>query len=136
MSDRLAPGYCGRLLVAQNLSAVTAACMVVRREAWDAVGGLEEEHLAIAFNDVDFCLRLRQAGWRVVWTPHATLYHHESITRGPDDVAHRVEAFGREIQFVKDRWGESLLRDPAYNPNLTLDSENFALAWPPGVSYR
>jgi glycosyltransferase involved in cell wall biosynthesis len=136
MSDRLAPGYCGRLLVAQNLSAVTAACMVVRREAWDEVGGLEEEHLAIAFNDVDFCLRLRQAGWRVVWTPHAALYHHESISRGPDDVGIRVHAFAKEIQFVKDRWGESLLHDPAYNPNLTLDSENFDLAWPPGVSYR
>jgi GT2 family glycosyltransferase len=136
MSDRLAPGYYGRLLVAQSLSAVTGACMVVRRQAWDEVGGFEEENLAIAFNDVDFGLRLRQAGWRVVWTPHATLYHHESITRGPDDVGHRVHGFAKEIQFVKDRWGESLLHDPAYNPNLTLDTEDFALAWPPRVSYR
>jgi glycosyltransferase involved in cell wall biosynthesis len=136
MSDRLAPGYYGRLLVAQSLSAVTGACMVVRRQAWEEVGGLEEENLAIAFNDVDFGLRLRRAGWRVVWTPHATLYHHESISRGPDDVGHRVAAFAKEIQFVKDRWGESLLNDPAYNPNLTLDTEDFALSWPPRVSYR
>ena len=136
MSDRLAPGYCGRLLVAQNLSAVTGACMVVRREAWDQVGGLEEENLAIAFNDVDFGLRLRQAGWRVVWTPFATLYHHESVSRGPDDVGPRIHGFAKEIEFIKERWGESLLHDPFYNPNLTLDSEDFALAWPPGVSYR
>ncbi len=136
MSDRLAPGYCGRLLVAQNLSAVTAACMAVRREAWDQVGGLEEENLAIAFNDVDFCLRLREAGWRIVWSPHATLYHHESVSRGPDDVGYRVHEFAKEIQYVKGRWGDSLLRDPAYNPNLTLDTEDFSLSWPPRVSYR
>jgi len=136
MCDRLAPGYCGRLLVAQNLSAVTGACMVVRREAWDQVGGLDEENLAIAFNDVDFGLRLRQAGWRVVWTPYATLYHHESISRGPDDIGPRVHGFAKEIQFIKSRWGESLLHDPFYNPNLTLDTEDFALSWPPRVSYR
>jgi len=136
MSDRLSPGYCGRLLVAQNLSAVTGACMVVRHEAWDQVGGLEEENLAIAFNDVDFGLRLRQAGWRVVWTPYATLFHHESVTRGPDDIGARVHDFAKEIQFVKDRWGESLLHDPAYNLNLTLDREDFSLSWPPRASYR
>ena len=136
MSDRLAPGYCGRLLVAQNLSAVTAACMLVRREAWDQVGGLEEENLAVAFNDVDFCLRLRQAGWRIIWTPHATLYHHESVSRGPDDVGFRVHEFAKEIQFIKSRWGDSLLHDPAYNPNLTLDIEDFSLSWPPRVTYR
>jgi glycosyltransferase involved in cell wall biosynthesis len=136
MSDRLAPGYCGRLLVAQNLSAVTAACMAVRREAWDQVGGLEEENLAIAFNDVDFCLRLREAGWRIVWSPHATLYHHESVSRGPDDVGYRVHEFAKEILYVKGRWGDSLLQDPAYNPNLTLDTEDFSLSWPPRVSYR
>ena len=136
MSDRLSPGYNGRLLAAQNLSAVTGACMVVRREAWELVGGLDEGNLAIAFNDVDFGLRLRQAGWRVVWTPYATLFHHESISRGPDDIGPRVHGFAKEIQFIKDRWGESLLRDPAYNPNLTLDTEDFALSWPPRVSYR
>jgi len=135
MSDRLAPGYCGRLLVAQNLSAVTAACMVVRREAWDEVGGLEEKNLAIAFNDVDFCLRLREAGWRIVWTPHAALYHHESVSRGPDDVGFRVHEFAKEIQYIKGRWGDSLLHDPAYNPNLTLDIEDFSLSWPPREPY-
>jgi glycosyltransferase involved in cell wall biosynthesis len=136
MSDRLSPGYCGRLLLAQNFSAVTGACMVVRREAWDQVGGLDEVNLAVAFNDVDFGLRLRQAGWRVVWTPHATLYHHESTSRGTDTADARVGAYGKEVDYMQSRWGDSLKMDPAYNPNLTAESEDFALAWPPRVSYR
>ena len=136
MSDRLSPGYCGRLLVAQNFSAVTGACMVVRRPVWDQVGGLDEEHLAIAFNDVDFGLRLRQAGWRVVWTPHATLYHHESVSRGTETAAARVRGYGEEVRYMQSHWGEVMKRDPAYNPNLTAETEDFALAWPPRVSYR
>jgi glycosyltransferase involved in cell wall biosynthesis len=136
MSDRLSPGYCGRLLVAQNFSAVTGACMVVRREAWDEVGGLDEVNLAIAFNDVDFGLRLRQSGWRVVWTPHATLYHHESTTRGTDTAAARVVEYNKEVRYMQSRWAEALKNDPAYNPNLTNESEDFSLAWPPRVSYR
>ena len=85
MTDRVSMGYFGNLQLAHRMSAVTAACIVVRREAWDQVGGLDEENLPIAFNDVDFCLRLREAGWEIVWTPHAQLLHHESISRGPDD---------------------------------------------------
>jgi GT2 family glycosyltransferase/cyclopropane fatty-acyl-phospholipid synthase-like methyltransferase len=135
MTDRLAPGYFGRLMVAQNLSAVTAACVVVRREAWESVGGLDEENLAVAFNDVDFCLRLREAGWRVVWTPQAELFHHESVSRGPDTHGPRVEGFAREGDYMQERWGPSVLRhDPFYNPNLSLDAEDFSLAWPPRVS--
>ena len=136
MSDRLAPGYCGRLLVAQNFSAVTGACMVVRRQAWDEVGGLDEQHLAVAFNDVDFGLRLRQAGWRVVWTPHASLYHHESVSRGTDTAASRTVGYGKEVGYMQSHWGETLRSDPAYNPNLTAVTEDFSLAWPPRVSYR
>jgi GT2 family glycosyltransferase len=129
--DRLAPGYMGRLLLPQSLSAVTAACMLVRRSAWEQVGGLEEEHLAVAFNDVDFCLRVREAGWRIVWTPYAELVHHESITRGSD--AER-QAFQDEIEYMKRRWGNQLRSDPAYNPNLSLASENCAFAFPPRVA--
>jgi O-antigen biosynthesis protein len=136
MSDRLSPGYCGRLLSAQNFSAVTGACMLVRRQAWEEVGGLDEENLAIAFNDVDFGLRLRRAGWRVVWTPHATLYHHESVSRGSDTVDARAHGYGQEVDFMQRQWGPAMRRDPCYNPNLTADSEDFALAWPPRVSYR
>jgi GT2 family glycosyltransferase len=134
MHDRLSSGYFGRLLTAQNLSAVTGACMVVRREAWSEVGGLNEEQLAVAFNDVDFGIRLREAGWRVVWTPFAEMYHHESVSRGPDTVAHRVHEFAQEVYYMQDRWAAVLRCDPAYNPNLTLVSEDFSLAWPPRVS--
>ena len=133
--DRLDPGYFNRLHVAQSVSAVTGACAVVRREAWDAVGGLDEGNLPIAFNDVDFCLRLWEAGWRVVWTPHAELFHHESVTRGPDD-GPRASGFAREIHYMQRRWGPVLRRDPWYSPNLSLDCEDFSLAWPPRVSYR
>jgi len=136
MFDRLESGYFGRLQVAQNVSAVTAACVVVRRSAWEHVGGLDEANLAVAFNDVDFCLRLREAGWGVVWTPNAELFHHESISRGPDDQGHRVSEFAREGDYMQKRWGPSVLRfDPFYNPNLSLDAEDFSLAWPPRVGY-
>ena len=135
-SDRLSSGYFGRLLAAQNLSAVTGACMVVRREAWFEVGGLNEEHLAIAFNDVDFGIRLREAGWRIVWTPYAEMYHHESISRGPDTVGDRIHEFPKEVRYIQGRWPGVLRSDPAYNPNLSLVREDFGLAWPPRVSYR
>jgi GT2 family glycosyltransferase/cyclopropane fatty-acyl-phospholipid synthase-like methyltransferase len=135
--DRLSSGYFGRLQVAHNVSAVTAACMAVRREAWDAVGGLDEVNLPIAFNDVDFCIRLREAGWGIVWTPYAELFHHESISRGPDDVGPRAPEFARETDYIKRRWGPATLRsDPYYNPNLSLVAEDFSLAWPPRTSYR
>jgi len=130
--DRLSPGYFGHLQLARTMSVVTAACMAVRREAWQAVGGFDGVHLPIAFNDVDFCLRLGEAGWRVVWTPYAELFHHESVSRGPDDTGPRAAEFVREIDYVQKRWGPVALRsDPAYNPNLSLDAEDFSLAWPP-----
>lgn len=127
-------GYFGRAVSTQNFSAVTAACLVVRRSIYDQVHGLDEA-LAVAFNDVDFCLRVRQAGYRNVWTPHAELYHHESATRGPDLSPEKAQRFLREIQLMKDRWGELLEHDPAYNPNLTLElaKHSFALADTPRI---
>jgi len=122
-------GYFSRAQVAQNLSAVTAACLVIRREVYEQVGGFDES-LAVAFNDVDFCLRVREAGFRNVWTPHAMLVHHESKTRGVESTREKQQRFRREMEFMLSRWGEILRNDPAYNPNLTLDSEDFALAWP------
>ncbi len=128
------PGYCGRLLLTQNLSAVTAACMVLRKQVFDEVGGFDDKNLTVAFNDVDLCLRIQEAGYRNIWTPYARMYHHESATRGSDDSGEKVVRFQGEIAYMKQRWGESLLNDPAYNPNLTLDREDFSLSWPPRLT--
>lgn len=126
-------GYFGRAALLQTFSAVTAACLLVRKDRFDAVGRLDEEHLKVAFNDVDLCLRLREAGYRNVWTPYADLYHHESATRPSDLRPEQVERFMREERFMFDRWGELLFNDPAYSPNLTIAQEDFSLAWPPRV---
>ena len=124
---RDAHGYFSRLKIVQNLSAVTAACLVVRKAVYEQVGGLEENSLCIAFNDVDFCLKLREAGYRNLWTPYAELYHHESKSRGAEDLPDNFERFNREAQFIKAKWGELLRRDPCYNRNLTLEREDFSL---------
>lgn len=118
-------GYYNRLVLPQYLSAVTAACMVVRREAFLAVGGFDEVDLKVAFNDVDLCLKLRRGGYKIAWTPYAVLYHHESASRGSDQAPGRVERFNREIDVMLERWGETLRRDPYYNPNLSLVSGHF-----------
>ena len=119
-------GYSGRLLYAQNLSAVTAACMLLRREVWDTVGGLDE-NWAVAFNDVDLCMRIRQAGFLIVWTPFAELYHHESKSRGCEDTPEKQKRFQTEVIRFQQRWKKELAAgDPYYNPNLTLDREDFS----------
>ncbi|MGV6871550.1 AGE family epimerase/isomerase [Pseudochelatococcus sp. B33] len=130
-ADRYSPGYAYRLRVLQNLSAVTAACLVVRKPVYEAVGGLDETHLKVAFNDVDFCLRVREAGYRNVWTPFAELYHLESVSRGAEDDPAKQARFRSEIRTMQRRWGERLLNDPFYSPNLTADREDFTLAFPP-----
>ena len=124
-------GYFGRLRVPQVLSAVTAACLVVKKEIYQAAGGMNEEDLKVAFNDIDFCLRVRELGYRNVWTPYAELYHHESVSRGTEDTPEKKARFAREVAYMKNKWGPALLEDPYYNPNLTLDDEDFSLAWPP-----
>lgn len=125
--ERNHPGYFHRLVLAQNISAVTGACLLVRRAVFDEVGGLDED-LQIAFNDVDFCLKVREAGYLNVFTPSAELYHHESVSRGHEDTPEKVERFQREIAFMKQRWGDKLSRDPYYSPNLTLAREDYSLA--------
>lgn len=124
-------GYFGRANLVQSFSAVTAACLVIRKTIFEEVGGLNEADLQIAFNDIDFCLRVREAGYRNVWTPYAELYHHESATRGVEDTSEKQARFNKEVHYMKQRWGDQLLNDPAYSPNLTLDHEDFSLAWPP-----
>lgn len=123
-------GHGRRALVAQNLSAVTGACLLVRREVFDEVGGLDEA-LPVAFNDIDFCLRILARGYRNVWTPFAELYHHESASRGKEDTVEKLNRFAAEVAFMQKRWGDALHEDPAYNPNLSLQSHNFRLAFPP-----
>lgn len=118
-------GYMFRLSCVQNLSCVTAACLLVTKQAFEAVGGMDEE-FAVAFNDVDFCLRVRNYGYQVLFTPYAQCYHHESVSRGADTSGEKKERFERERQRLKNRFGDSLLHDPFYNPNLTLDMEDFS----------
>jgi len=124
-------GVFNRARLVQNYSAVTAACLVVRTATYRQVGGLDEHTLAIAFNDVDFCLKVRAAGYRNLWTPFAEFYHHESATRGAEDTPAKQARFRLEIETMRARWGGLLDADPAYNPNLSLASEDFALASPP-----
>ena len=126
-----ASGYFCRLHLVRNVSAVTAACLVIRRSIYEEVGGLDEEHLRVAFNDVDFCLRVRESGYRNLWTPYAELYHHESVSRGAEDTPEKQTRFAAEIKYMKRKWGDELRNDPAYNPNLTLDHEDFSVARPP-----
>ncbi len=125
------PGYFGRAKLLQNYSAVTGACLVVRKELYQLVGGLDEENFTVAFNDVDFCLKLLSAGYRNVFTPYAELYHYESASRGYEDTSEKKARFQKEANALRERWGELLDSDPAYNKNLTLDREDFSLAWPP-----
>ncbi|MGJ7488832.1 glycosyltransferase family 2 protein [Variovorax sp. ZT4R33] len=124
-------GYFERAALIQSFSVVTAACLIVQKRHYFAVSGLNETELKVAFNDVDFCLRLREAGLRNVWTPYAELFHHESATRGEDTDPEKQQRFAGEVRYMMARWGDALTRDPAYNPNLTLVHEDFSLAWPP-----
>jgi len=126
-------GYFARASLIQSFSAVTAACLVIRKGIYDQVGGLNETDLQVAFNDIDFCLRVREAGYRNVWTPYAELFHHESATRGVEDTPEKQARFAKEVQYMKQCWSDKLLNDSAYNPNLTLDHGDFSLAWPPRV---
>lgn len=124
------PGHGGRALVAQNMSAVTGACLVVERKKYLAVGGMEEE-LSVAFNDVDFCLRLQSGGYNNVWTPFAQLLHHESASRGKEDTEEKRSRFVGEVRLMEARWADMLVSDPSYNPNLSLSSQMAGFSFPP-----
>ncbi|WP_207461058.1 glycosyltransferase [Azospirillum sp. SYSU D00513] len=126
-------GYAGRAALAQNFSAMTAACLVMRRSVFEEAGGFEEEHLQVAFNDVDLCLRLRASGYRLLWTPHAALYHHEGASRGRTEKPERLAQFAIEVGYMREHWAHVAATDPYYNPNLTLEAEDYGLAWPPRV---
>jgi GT2 family glycosyltransferase len=121
------PGYLFRASTTNRFSAVTAACLVVKRSLFEAVNGLDEEAFKIAFNDVDFCLKVNLLGVSNLYCAEAVLYHHESVSRGHDDTPEKQERFASEVSVLKTRWAQVIANDPAYNPWLTRRSENFSL---------
>ena len=125
--NRFDTGYFGRILCAQDYSAVTAACMMTKRSVFEAAHGLTEE-LAVAFNDIDYCLKVRELGKLIVYNPYAELYHYESKSRGLEDSPEKVERFNGEVEILLSRW-RTLIEggDPYYNCNLTLDNSDFSL---------
>jgi len=125
------PGYMKRTLLPQDLSAVTAACLVMRKSVFEEVKGFDQDHLPVAFNDTDLCLKIRAAGYRVVYNPYAELIHHESVSRGYEDTPEKQARFNAEVQVMRSRWTVLLDRDPFFNPNFSLHSEHFELACPP-----
>jgi GT2 family glycosyltransferase len=120
-------GYCDRATIAQELSAVTGACLLTWKDVYWRLGGLNEKKLTVGFNDIDYCLRLQEAGYRVIYTPHAELYHHESATRGSDAPLHRRLRARGEVDYMRRRWRERMRHDPYYNPNMSYRRPDFAL---------
>jgi GT2 family glycosyltransferase len=124
---RDADGYMHRLRVTHNVAAVTGACLMTRREVFEKVGGFDESFV-LAFNDVDLCLQIQAAGYRIIWTPEAELYHLESKTRGAEDTVEKQARFSREYRLFMTKWGRYLKSgDPFYNPNFRLDRSDYAL---------
>jgi len=127
------PGYCSRASLQQNFSIVTGACLLLSRKNYISVNGLNETELAIGFNDTDLCLKLIEKKLRNVWTPYAEMFHHESISRGHDNTPEKKQRAKKELLYIQKRWGNIIRHDPAYNPNLTIESVDFSLAWPPRI---
>jgi GT2 family glycosyltransferase len=138
------PGYFNKLNLVQNYSAVTAACLAVRKELYNEVGGFDAGHLKIVYNDVDFCLKIRALGYRNLFTPFAQLFHYESQSRSNDMNLHQYPRFKQEHGFMLQKWEKALVADPFYNPNLnphynddpSVNKEIVQLAFPPYVKYE
>ena len=120
-------GYFNRLKTVHEVAAVTGACLASEKALWNEVGGLDEDNLAVAYNDIDICLKVREKGLRVLFTPFSKLKHHESVSRGVDDDPVRNPRLEKEISVMTRRWGNFLESDPAYNPNLSFDGGGFKL---------
>jgi GT2 family glycosyltransferase len=129
------PGYMNRAVLPQELSAVTAACLLTHKQLYQSLGGLDEKNLPVAFNDVDFCLRVREAGFRVVYTPYAELYHYESVSRGKDNSREKLARALRETRYMRRRWPHMMARDPYYNPNLNYGKPDFTLGKVPRIDW-
>jgi GT2 family glycosyltransferase len=125
------PGPDAELALTRTVAAVTGACLAVRRAVFHEVGGLDEANLAVGFNDIDFCLKLGERGYRVVFTPSATLFHLESVSRGHEDTPEKRERMMRELAWLVDNWASSVARDRFHNANLVLGWNGSELAAPP-----
>jgi glycosyltransferase involved in cell wall biosynthesis len=125
------PGYFNRAMLQQNCSAVTGACLAVRKAVFEELEGFDEVNLGVTFNDIDFCLRLTERSYRVVWTPYANLIHHESASRGHQRTREEQAEFERAVDYMQTTWGVELMHDPFYNPNLSLNPPGFEIAVPP-----
>jgi len=123
-------GYYNHLTTTRNMSAVTAACLAMRKSVYEEVGGFDAEQLKVAFNDVDLCLKIRRAGYDIVWTAQAELYHHESASRGEDLAPAAKARFDAEVAVMRARWGETLTSDPFYGPLFDRYRSDYALASP------
>jgi glycosyltransferase involved in cell wall biosynthesis len=133
-APRGSPGYFDRLLLPQDCSAVTGACLLVRKDVFQETGGFDKKNFPVSFNDIDFCLRLRHRGLRIIWTPYANLIHHESASRGRQRTPQEEDQFLREAARFRDKWGAQLLADPYYNPNLSLTGSGYKIAFPPRIA--
>lgn len=130
-----AAGYAGALGIARDVSCVTAACMAIRKSVFDELGGFNEADLQVAFNDVDLCIRIRQAGYRIIFSPFAVLTHHESKSRGLALSGEDLKRFQGEIEYMQKQWGGILERDPFHHPSLSLEQPKIELAFPPRVAF-
>ena len=119
------PGYISQLISTNNYSAVTAACMMCRREVFEEVGGFETE-LAIAFNDVDLCLKIQSRGYRNIYLPHVVLYHYESKSRGYENTPAKQARFAKEVNYMRQKWHHVCNNDPCYSPNLSKIHEDYS----------
>ena len=120
------PGYFNRLKAVHEVAAVTGACLALEKSTWIDLNGMNED-LAVAYNDIDFCLKARKRGLRVIFTPFSRLLHHESVSRGLDKPPEKNERLQSEISTMEKKWGDFLNVDPAYSPNLSSDSFGFRL---------
>jgi GT2 family glycosyltransferase len=130
------PGYFNKLNLIQNYSAVTAACLAVRKSLFHEVGGMDEKNLKVTYNDVDFCLKLREKGYRNLWTPFAQLVHYESLSRGSDLSEENLPRFKQEQAFMRSKWKNALVFDPFFSPNLYYHTTITQYAFPPLVRYE
>jgi glycosyltransferase involved in cell wall biosynthesis len=124
-------GYFGHLKLVRNVTAVTGACLMLRRQTYFEAGGLDEVSLPVAFNDIDLCLKLVARGYRNLWTPYAELYHKESVSRGSDQTGENAARYTRDVATMRQRWGDLLDHDPYWNRNLSLSRAVPSLAFPP-----
>ncbi len=130
------PGYFNRLKTVHEVTAVTGACLAIEKSTWSHLGGLDETNLQVAYNDIDLCLKARSSDLRVVFTPFAKLLHHESVSRGLDKKIEKNPRLQKELQVMKDKWGDFLKVDPAYSPNLSLDGGGFKINKNPNTNKK